>query len=68
MPPHQYLHQHRLQHAQRLLETTDITCAEISHQLGFNSLSHFSQIFKSTFGTTPARHRQIFLQSMQDNQ
>jgi len=67
MPPHQYLHQYRLQHAQRLLETTDITCAEISHQLGFNSLSHFSQTFKSTFGTTPARHRQIFLQSTQDN-
>jgi len=65
MPPHQYLHQHRLQHAQRLLETTDITCAEISRQLGFSSLSHFTQTFKSTFGVTPARHRQIFLQSMQ---
>ena len=65
MPPHQYLHQHRLQHAQRLLETTDITCAEISRQLGFSSLSHFSQTFKSTFGATPARHRQMFLRSMQ---
>jgi AraC-like DNA-binding protein len=65
MPPHEYLHQHRLQHAQHLLETTDITCAEISRQLGFNSLSHFTQTFKSTFGATPARHRQLFLQSMQ---
>lgn len=68
VPPHQYLHQHRLQRAQRLLETTDITCAEISHQLGFNSLSHFSQTFKSTLGITPARHRQVFLRSVQGDQ
>jgi AraC-like DNA-binding protein len=47
----------RVQHAQRLLERTDKTCAEIAYESGFGDQSYFIKHFKRLTGTTPARFR-----------
>jgi AraC-like DNA-binding protein len=57
--PSDYLRRARLDAARRLLETTDWTVATITDQVGFESASHFTRLFKSTFGYTPAQHRRL---------
>jgi len=56
-PPQQYLHSNRLERARQLLESTDWAIADISHQVGFASSSHFARTFRQTFGNTPEQYR-----------
>lgn len=64
LSPQQYLHQHRMDTARRLLEAGELSVGEISHRLGFDSISHFSRIFKGSHGQTPLRYRQSFLRAL----
>ncbi|WP_404344246.1 helix-turn-helix domain-containing protein [Pseudoalteromonas mariniglutinosa] len=52
--PAAWQQQLRLQKAYRLLQTGE-AISQVCYQLGFNNLSHFSRVFKHTFGTTPTR-------------
>ena len=54
---HQYVLQSRLECAMALLHTTDRSVNEIALELGFHSLSHFSNYFKKETGTTPVLYR-----------
>ena len=47
----------RLQVAERLLRTTDLSVEEIVHTVGYENQTHFHALFKERYGTTPHRYR-----------
>lgn len=49
--------QYRVQHAQRMLVTTNSKILEIAYSSGFNSLSRFNASFKKLCGCTPREYR-----------
>ena len=54
---HQYVLQQRINTALKLIQTTNMTIAEIALRLGFNSPSHFSYCFRNETGFTPTQLR-----------
>ena len=54
MPPGKWLNERRLAKAKFLLETTELTIQEIAFDCGFNSPSHFSKMFRESFGQRPS--------------
>ncbi|MCB1208185.1 MAG: helix-turn-helix domain-containing protein [Verrucomicrobiales bacterium] len=54
-----FLVQHRLSHAQRLLATTDDPIIEIAGAAGFQSLSRFNEAFKAACGCPPREYRKM---------
>lgn len=52
--PHRYVLRRRLERAQLLLKTTKMPITEIALALGFASQSHFTQVFRTQCGVTPA--------------
>jgi AraC-like DNA-binding protein len=52
-----FIIKHRVQHAQRMLVTTNKKILEIAYVSGFNSLSRFNVAFKSLCGCTPRQYR-----------
>ena len=55
--PYQYLQNLRMQKAQLLLETTDMTILQIALKVGFESQSHFTQSFRKFCNQTPDQFR-----------
>lgn len=55
-----YFNQLRLEYGKRLIETTSDSIEDISSSIGFSSLSHFTKLFYSYYGNTPAKHRKIW--------
>jgi AraC-like DNA-binding protein len=53
----EYIIQHRLSHAQRLLATTDRLVLDVALDSGFGSLSRFNEAFREAFGCTPRDYR-----------
>lgn len=61
MPPHIYLENVRVRHAQHLL-SQGYPLAQVAHETGFSHQSHFSNCFKRFIGITPrqfARKRKL---------
>jgi AraC-like DNA-binding protein len=58
MTLYDYLLDHRITHAQRLLATTDNKISTIAFDSGFNSISRFNVAFKATCRCTPSTYRQ----------
>jgi AraC family transcriptional regulator len=57
--PGRFLSAMRLQEAKKLLLSTSSTVAEISHQVGYNSIGTFSSRFRSSVGVSPTEYRQL---------
>ena len=55
--PHQYLKEIRLNQAQLLLQSTELSVTEIAFQSGFNSLEHFTTSYKQRFAHVPLTAR-----------
>jgi len=55
--PLSYLHEKRIERAQYLLATTNLSYTEIAENIGFESLSHFSKIFKKVTSLTPGEYK-----------
>ncbi|MCX6276537.1 MAG: helix-turn-helix domain-containing protein [Bacteroidetes bacterium] len=53
-----YIKTIRLQKAKEMLETTDFTVSEIAYKTGFQTISHFSKIYKKQYGIVPSVFRQ----------
>ncbi len=53
----EFLTQHRMSHAQRLLATTDAKVLEIALEAGYPTLSRFYAAFKKMCGCSPGRYR-----------
>lgn len=58
LSPGRFLSALRLQEAKRLLVTTSMTVADISHMVGYNSIGTFSSRFRSSVGVSPTEYRQ----------
>lgn len=57
LPPNDYIKNHRISFAARLLVTTSLTVQEILYRCGFSNRSHFYKEFDRRFGTTPKDYR-----------
>ncbi len=55
--PTEYLILHRLEHACRLMNSTELTMTQIALESGFNDVAYFSRIFKARFGLSPKEFR-----------
>ena len=55
--PAQYLSQIRFLRAKELLDTTELTVAEIAYRLRFEPPSHFSTFFRKREGVPPQQYR-----------
>lgn len=55
--PHQYHRRIRLEQAQRLLAETELPVTQICFDLGFESLSSFSWLFRICYGLSPMQYR-----------
>lgn len=55
--PGRFLSAIRLQRAQSLLTTTDLTVTDISYRVGYNSLGTFTSRFTKSVGVTPIQYR-----------
>ncbi|MBI5768815.1 MAG: helix-turn-helix domain-containing protein [Verrucomicrobia bacterium] len=53
----EYLTQHRVSHAQRLLATTDAKIVDVAFSSGFTSLSRFNDAFRRACGCPPREYR-----------
>jgi AraC family transcriptional regulator len=63
--PNQYLQRKRLERARDLLKNTDRGVTEISLDVGFESSTSFSALFRRTFGYSPREYRSLRFHSMQ---
>ncbi|MGW3959620.1 helix-turn-helix domain-containing protein [Amycolatopsis sp. NPDC005003] len=59
LSPGRFLSALRLAEAKRLLTTTVISVADISHQVGYNSVGTFSARFSCSVGVSPSGYRQL---------
>lgn len=57
LSPIEYLHSVRFYHAKELLESTNLTVTQISQNIGYKSVTHFSLKFKKAFNLTPLSYR-----------
>jgi AraC-like DNA-binding protein len=55
--PLAYIHEKRIERAQYLLTTTNMSYAEVAAETGFENLPHFSKIFKKLTSLTPGQYR-----------
>jgi AraC-like DNA-binding protein len=55
--PNQYLQRRRLTNAQQLLRSTDRTVTEICLEVGFESMTSFSALFRKIYGCSPREYR-----------
>lgn len=53
----QFISDRRVEMAQKLIRTTGLTLAQVAHDCGFSSQSHFTGVFRVTVGVTPAVYR-----------
>ena len=53
-----YLNNLRINHAKELLRTTNMKCAEVAYQSGYNDSHYFSTFFKKKAGMTPQQFRE----------
>jgi AraC family transcriptional regulator len=55
--PHQWVRRERLAHARQLLESTELSLAEVATESGFGDQSYFTRVFKQALRVTPAAYR-----------
>lgn len=53
----EYANIHRIRKAKRYLEETDMSISEISHILGYESLTYFERMFKTYMTLSPLKYR-----------
>jgi len=51
-----YIKNHRIEKAKKLIETTELNITEITYKIGINSRSYFSKLFKEQYGITPKQY------------
>lgn len=55
--PHNYHLKQKIQRAQQMLGTTELTVSEIADQLHFSTVHYFSRLFKAKTGYSPLAYR-----------
>lgn len=59
--PRAYLTRRRIERAQDLLRSANLTVTEICHLVGFSSLGSFSSTFSKIVGMSPTDYRQMYV-------
>jgi AraC-like DNA-binding protein len=59
--PNRYINLKRIEKAELLLITTDLSIKEIAEKTGFNSVSFFNRVFKKITGSSPMAYKRIHL-------
>lgn len=59
VPPYRFIRQERVNAAQRLLQRSSLSIAQIAAAVGFASQSHFTQVFRQDTGHTPAQWQRM---------
>lgn len=54
----QYIKEIRMEKAKELLESSNLNITEVTYQVGINSRSYFSKLFKEQFGISPKQYLQ----------
>ena len=57
--PHQYVMRQRVERAQELLRDGGTALANVATQVGFETQSHFTSVFRHIVGVTPKRYREM---------
>ncbi|MGC2111848.1 MAG: RpiB/LacA/LacB family sugar-phosphate isomerase [Candidatus Korobacteraceae bacterium] len=57
--PHQYVMRQRVERAQEYLRETRTPLAEVATQVGFETQSHFTSVFRRLVGATPKHYREM---------
>lgn len=57
--PHQYVMRQRVERAQELLRESQLALVEVGSQVGFETQSHFTSVFRRLVGITPKRYREM---------
>ena len=52
-----HLKKHRMEKAAQLLRETDLPVAEVARQVGYESQSKFTAVFKEQYGQLPKEYR-----------
>ena len=52
-----YINNRRIEAAQKLLETTDLSINDVAEQTGFASAAHFRRVFREVMGMGPLQYR-----------
>lgn len=52
-----YINSRRIEAAQRLLETTDLSISAVAEQTGFATAAHFRRVFREEMGVGPLQYR-----------
>lgn len=55
---HQYVLSYRVAKALELLQTSGLSVTDVAEKVGFSSIKHFSQTFKSIYGYSPIHFRE----------
>lgn len=66
--PAQWLREQRLGRARILLQNTGASITQVCYTLGFESVAHFSRLFKRHFGLSPSalKRREVASQSAEN--
>lgn len=59
--PGRYLSRRRVERAQELLRSVNLTVTEVCHMVGFTSLGSFSTRFRELVGVPPSQFQQVAL-------
>lgn len=59
LSPLQYQLNYKIKKAKALLQNSNLNINEIAHEVGFNSIFHFSNAFKKNSGMSPSRYRTL---------
>lgn len=59
-PPGEYFRRLKLNQAQTLLRTSDLSAGQIARECGFHDAAQFSRTFKKAFGVSPSAYRKNF--------
>lgn len=60
LPPGQWLTRQRVDHARRLLETTDLPVDQVAADAGFGTAAALRQHLATTIGVSPTAYRHTF--------
>jgi len=60
LPPHRYLQDLRLKHAETLLKAGQLPVAEVGLRSGFNSLAYFSSAFSKKYKVPPTKFKEQY--------
>lgn len=68
LPVDTYMRTYRIHQAQQLLRETNLPVAEIAQQVGYESHSRFTAVFKAHTGLAPLAYRKVSLRRIQNEE